>query len=319
MDERVIDIKPVWRWLLLHCAILPFRPQRSAEAYMKIWWPEGSPLIVISQRVLAQLRPQVKLPMALAMRYGQPSIDVALNELVVNHKVTEIRLIPLFPHYAMSSYETAVKKVETWVLAHNLKNEPARSYQKRTEPIVKLSVLPPFYKDPAYLQALVASAQDTLKRSYDHLLFSFHGIPERHLSKTDQHQHCLKSENCCTTPSAAHQTCYRHQCYETSKAFGARTGIAADKYSVAFQSRLGRETWLRPYTDHAIADLARQGVRRLAVICPAFVSDCLETLEEIGIRGRDAFLAAGGEELRLVPCMNEHPLWVAALKKWSVS
>jgi ferrochelatase len=183
-------------------------------------------------------------------------------------------------------------------------------------PGMKLQVQPPFYDQPDYIGALVGSAQEFLAKGYDHLLFSFHGLPERHLRKSDPTgRHCLATENCCQTANPAHATCYRAQCFKTVAAFVERAGIPPEKFSVAFQSRLGRDPWLRPYTDHELPQLASRGVKKLLVLCPAFVSDCLETLEEIGIRGRETFVEAGGTELTLIPCLNEHPLWIETLRK----
>src|SRR5260221_7669888 len=181
---------------------------------------------------------------------------------------------------------------------------------------MKVAVHPPYFDSPDYISALVASAADYLKKDYDHLLFSYHGIPERHLRKSDPTGcHCLQVENCCEIANAAHATCYRAQCFATTAAFVKRAGVPKEKYSVSFQSRLGRDPWLKPYTDYELPRLASSGVKRLLVICPAFVSDCLETLEEIGIRGRDSFLGAGGTQFAQIPCMNEHPLWLDALEK----
>jgi ferrochelatase len=299
MDGRVMDVPYLTRFLLVHGAILPFRPKQSAEAYHKIWWKEGSPLVVISQRVCSRLKAQLDVPVELAMRYQNPSISAALQHLT-RQGVEELLLIPLFPHYAMSSYETAVEEVKRLL--------PQSSVRE-------LSVLPPFYDDPDYITALVASAQPNLDAGYDHLLFSFHGLPERHLRKADQTGcHCLATADCCRTPSPALATCYRAQCFKTVDSFVRKAGAA--KYSIAFQSRLGRDPWLKPYTDFELVRLAQEGVKKLLVICPAFVSDCLETIEEIGLRGKQSFLEAGGRELVLIPCMNEHPLWLEALRRF---
>jgi ferrochelatase len=301
MDARVLDTPYPIRFGVVHGCILPFRPKLSAEAYHKVWLPEGSPLIVTSQRVQQQLQDRVAVPVELAMRYQQPSIEKALQSLL-DRGVQELLLICLFPHYAMSSYETAVERVKELLL--------------RMAPQVALKVVPPYYADPDYIKALVASATPYLEKNYDHLLFSFHGLPERHLHKSDTTGcHCLKVKNCCEVASPAHATCYRAQCYQTVKAFVAKAGIPEGKFSVAFQSRLGRDPWLKPYTDHELPQLAAAGVKRLGVICPAFVTDCLETLEEIGMRGRESFLKAGGKELELIPCLNEHPLWLAFLER----
>jgi ferrochelatase len=262
--------------------------------------PEGSPLVVISRNVQAKLQQQVSVPVELAMRYQNPSIPKAVRNLA-QKGVDELLLIPLFPHYAMSSFETAVERVKEVAAA--------------LAPQMRLKVQPPCFQDPDYITALVGSAQEFLKRDYDHLLFSFHGLPERHLRKSDPTgRHCLATDDCCTTASPAHATCYRAQCFKTVAAFVKQAGVPAGKYSVSFQSRLGRDPWLKPYTDFELPRLAQSGVKRLLVMCPAFVSDCLETLEEIGLRGREAFLEAGGTESTLIPCLNEHPLWLEALE-----
>ena len=299
MDGRVLDAPFPIRFFVVHGCILPFRPKQSAEAYHKIWRPEGSPLVVISKHVAAELQRRSPIPIALAMRYQNPSIESAIATLR-ERGVTELLLIPLFPHYAMSSFETAVERVKE-VLA-------------RRSPETSVTVMPPYFAHVDYIEALVASASDYLKRDYDHILFSFHGLPERHLRKSDPTcSHCLQVENCCEGAHPAHATCYRAQCFKTVEAFVQKAGVT--KYSVAFQSRLGKDPWLKPYTDFELIRLAEDGIKRLLVICPAFVSDCLETLEEIGIRGRDSFLQAGGSELTLIPCLNEHPLWIATLEK----
>ena len=181
---------------------------------------------------------------------------------------------------------------------------------------MKIVVQPPYGDAPDYIAALAASAANHLEAGYDHLLFSFHGIPERHLRKSDPTGgHCLTAPNCCETASPAHATCYRAQCFKTVAAFVAQAGIPANQFSISFQSRLGRDPWLKPYTDFELAELPKRGVKKLLVICPAFVSDCLETLEEIGLRGRETFLSAGGEWFAQIPCLNGHPLWISALEK----
>lgn len=301
MDGRVLDAPYPIRFGVVHFAILPFRPRQSAEAYHKIWTAEGSPLVVTSRKVRDHLQSRLDLPVELAMRYQNPSIPSAIAKLHAQN-VEELLLIPMFPHYAMSSFETAVRRVEE-VLAN-------------IAPQMSLSVMPPYYAQPDYIRALVASAADYLKRDYNHLLFSFHGIPERHLRKSDPTgSHCLVKDNCCSVPSPAHQTCYRAQCFQTVRAFAELSGLPADKFSISFQSRLGRDPWLRPYTDHVIEEMARAGTKKMLVICPAFVADCLETLEEIGMRGRESFVECGGQELTLIPCMNEQPAWISALEK----
>jgi ferrochelatase len=299
MDGRVIDVPWPLRAFVVGI-ILINRPRQSAGAYRKIWTPEGSPLVVTSRKVQAKLQERVTVPVELAMRYQNPPIADAVRKLAAQ-KIDEVLLIPMFPHFAMSSYETAVVRVKKVAAIF--------------APQMKITVQPPYFDLPDYIAALAASAKDYLETGYDHLLFSFHGVPERHLKKSDPTgSHCLATPNCCEVASPAHATCYRAQCFKTVAALVNRTGVLAGNYSVSFQSRLGREPWLKPYTDGMLAELPKRGVKKLLVICPAFVSDCLETLEEIGLRGRTTFLSAGGKEFAQIPCLNEHPLWLAALE-----
>jgi ferrochelatase len=306
MDPRVLDVPHLVRRMIVSWFILPKRPAESAEAYRSIWWDGGSPLLVISERVTEAVQARLDVPVGLSMRYGSPSIAHGLEKVLSagGDELEEVLFVPLYPHYAMSTVETAVVR--------------AREAMEELAPAgVRLTVLPPFYDNPRYIDALVESARDYLESDHDHLLFSYHGLPERHLRKTDPTGgHCLRVRDCCDTPSSAHDTCYRAQVFRTTEAFVNRAGVGAGTYSVAFQSRLGRDPWLTPFADAEIERLARDGVRRLLVICPAFVSDCLETLEEIGIRGRESFVAAGGEELRLIPCLNDHPRWIETLSTW---
>ncbi len=303
MDGRVLDTPWLIRWCVVNLAILPTRPAQSAEAYEKVWTPEGSPLVVSSLRIQEELQRRLgeESVVELAMRYQSPSIESAIIKLK-EAKVDETFVFPLFPHYAMSSFETAVVRVQELVA--------------QIAPAMRLKIATPYYNDPDYIAALTASAKPYLEEPYDHLMFSFHGLPERHLRKSDPTgSHCLTVPNCCEVSCAAHETCYRAQCYATVGAFVETTGIPAEKYSVAFQSRLGRDPWLKPYTDFELTRLAGEGVKKMLVICPAFVSDCLETLEEIAMRGQETFQEAGGEKLTLIPCMNEHPRWLEALEK----
>jgi ferrochelatase len=301
MDGRVLDAPYPVRWCIVHLRILPKRPVQSAEAYEKVWTPEGSPLVATSRKVREALQNRAGIRVELAMRYRHPSIPDAIRKLR-DEGIEELLLIPLFPHYAMSSYETAVERV--------------REVLAEMAPRMSLTVLPPYYDHPDYIRAMTAQASEFLQQDHDHLLFSFHGIPERHLRKSDPTgRHCLMSQDCCAGDCPALPTCYRAQCFKTAEAFARMASIPSHKYSIAFQSRLGREPWLKPYTDRVLEGLAQSGTKRLVVICPSFVSDCLETLEEIGMRGRQTFLDAGGQEFSLVPCLNEHPLWLAFLEK----
>lgn len=301
MDGRVLDVAWPIRFCIVNFAILPSRPKQSAEAYHTIWTPQGSPLVVTSRNVQAKLQTRVAAPVELAMRYQNPSIPSAVAKLR-DQGVTDLLLIPLFPHYAMSSYETAVERV--------------KEVAAKTAPWMKVSVQPPYYQDADYIDALVANAQPYLSKEFDLLLFSFHGVPERQIRKSDPTgKHCLQSPVCCEKPSPAHQFCYRAQCFRTAAAFTARAGLPKEKVANSFQSRLGRDPWLKPYTDYELERYAREGVKKIAVMCPAFVSDCLETLEEIGMRGRETFEQAGGSQFTLIPCLNEHPQWIAVLER----
>ncbi len=300
MDGRVLDAPYPVRFFVVYCLILPTRPKESAEAYEKVWLPEGSPLVVMSEKQTAALKQGLDLPVELAMRYQNPSIESAVEKLS-EQGVEELVVVPLFPHYAMSSYESAVVEVDR-VLAKSASQ-------------IEAVYVPPFYDDVEFIDSLVASASDSLAGDYDHLLFSFHGLPERHLRLSDPTgEHCLSCEDCCSGDHPAHKTCYRAQCYKTVEAFVEKAGVPKDKYSVAFQSRLGRDPWLKPYTDKVVAGLPEKGVKKLLVMCPAFVADCLETIEEIGMRAKEDFVEAGGEELTLIPCVNDHPRWLSALE-----
>lgn len=303
LDERVIDYPWLVRKPLVSGIIVPKRAENSAEAYKTIWTKEGSPLIVLSRQLQHALQEQLTEPVELAMRYGNPTPATAFENLLKRAPdLEEVIAIPLYPHYAMSSYETAV--------------EHAKDAYRRKKYKFKLSFIKPYYNDPLYIEALAASMSPYLQQTYDHILFSYHGIPERHIRKSDPTgQHCLKVNDCCNVPSVAHSTCYRHQCFTTTKLVTDKLNIPGDKFSIAFQSRLN-DGWLKPFTDIRLEELPKEGIKKLLIICPAFVSDCLETLEEIEMRGRESFMNAGGESYTMIPCLNTHPSWVNALAKW---
>ena len=303
MDERVIDVNPVLRNIIVRGIILQTRPKRSAKAYAKIWWDEGSPLIVLSNRFKNKVAEKVKIPVALGMRYGRGSIKEGLQELK-EQGVDEVLLVPLYPHYAMSSYETVVVK--------------AMEDQKAHFPDLKLTTMPAFFNNPDYIKVLAKSIAEQLESfEYDHLLFSYHGIPERHIRKSDPTKfHCKIDGQCCSTNSVAHHTCYRHQCYATTELIKKELKLDSDKVSSSFQSRLPNDPWLKPYTDFEFERLAKEGKKRLAVITPAFVSDCLETLEEIAMEGEEQFLEAGGTDYVHIPCLNDREDWVALMARW---
>ena len=303
MDERVID-EPLWlRTLLVKGIILNTRPRKSAKAYQKIWWDEGSPLIVLSNRLLEKVNDMTSIPISLAMRYGNPSIESGISELY-NKGVKEILLIPLYPQYAMASTETIL------VLAEEIRKEKF--------PDIKFTNIPSFYNHSDYIKVLSESIQNYLKgKDWEHLLFSYHGIPERHVRKTDiTNSHCKIDSNCCSTSSPAHEFCYRHQCYETTRQVVDYLKLKDGTYSSSFQSRLAGQPWLQPYTDKVVEGFAKSGTKKMAIVTPAFVSDCLETLEEIAMEAKEDFEERGGEEFYVVPCLNDDIEWAKVLSRW---
>lgn len=302
-DERVID-KPgstLLRALLVQGIIIPFRAKNSAHAYASVWTEKGSPLVVTSRNTQTKLQSSTTLPVALAMNYGTPSIPDALVRLV-DQGVKRLLLFPQYPHYAMSSWETVVAKVH---------REAAR-----LAPSMKIECVQPYYQDDDYISALVESARPYLAKAHDHLLFSYHGIPVRHLTKADSSgAHCQIVPDCCITCSPIHSTCYKAQITRTTHLFAQKAGLDPAKWSLSFQSRIAGEPWIAPFTDHLFEQLPKQGRKRLLVITPAFVTDCLETLEEIRIQGAENFKAAGGEWFEHIPCLNDQPVWIEFLKK----
>jgi protoporphyrin/coproporphyrin ferrochelatase len=308
MDGFVIDVPKPLRWFLVNVMIVPRRKKQSAKAYQKVQLPEGSPLLVytrnFAEKVAAQLAGQDdRYIVDYAMRYGNPSIKSALERLC-DYDPSKIIVMPLYPQYAESSFETAV--VET---------------KKRAEELGlggRLVFFPPFYNRPEFISAYANHIVETFKgEAIDHFVFSFHSLPLRHLKRLDRSgRHCAIRSDCCLEISAVNQNCYRAQCMFTARAMAEQLGLNEDAYSVSFQSRLGRAEWIGPQTEDLLRQLARQGLKRVAVACPSFVADCLETVEEIAMRARDAFIRAGGEELRLIPSLNSDPAWVDAVIRW---
>jgi len=306
-DRRVIDINPVGRALLLYGVILPFRPKRSAAAYRKIWTPAGSPLLVhgraLTAAVAERLGPSWRVE--LAMRYGRPSIDDALGRLFAPDAPALERLVvlPIYPQYASSSTGSTLERVL------------ARLAPRTVVPA--LSFVQDFYLDPGFIEASVTIAREALAGfGPDHVLMSFHGLPERQVKACDPTgAHCLARASCCDRIVDANARCYRAQAFATARAIAQDLDLGAlgAGWSIGFQSRLGRTPWIRPFTDEVLIELAKAGKRRLAVLTPSFTADCLETLEEIGMRARESFVAAGGEDLLQVPCVNAHPRWVDAV------
>jgi ferrochelatase len=299
-DPRVIDIPAPLRWILLNAFILPFRPRKSAEAYAKVWTSGGSPLVVHSRAFAEKLQGLLgdDYRVALAMRYGNPSIPSVL-EALLREPLKELVILPLYPQYASSSTGTAVEAALR-ALAPQWNIPPVR-------------MAGAFFDHPAWLNAMTENASARLAAFRpDHVLFSYHGLPERHIRKSEcVPGHCLAAgDACCASIDARNAFCYRAQCFATTRALTARLGLDPARVSTAFQSRLGRTPWIKPYTDEVLVTLAQSGVKRLAVFSPSFVADCLETLEEMEIRGAESFRAAGGEALELIPALNSSDIWV---------
>ncbi len=304
MDERVIDKPYLLRSLLVKGIIVPTRAKNSAEAYSKIWTDEGSPLIVISKQLQQEVQKNFEVPVELVMRYQNPSSTYVLDKLhKENPQLKEIILLPLYPHYAMSSYETAVEDIR-------------KVYQKKKYAFI-LKTIKPFYNNEEYIYALSESISPYLQNDYDKILFSYHGLPERHIMKSDvTGHHCLQVNRCCHIDSPAHKFCYRHQTITTTELVTNALNIPQEKVEQTYQSRLGRDPWLLPSTQERLPQLPKEGIKKLLVVCPAFVSDCLETLEEISIQARETFLNAGGESFQFIPCMNTQSQWVQTVTNW---
>lgn len=304
MDKRVIDKPYLLRTLLVKGIIVPFRAKNSSEAYKKIWTEDGSPLIVISKQLQKEVQKNFDMPVELVMRYRHPTSEYVLEKLhKENPQLKEILLLPLYPHYAMSSYETAAIDVT------------ATHCKKKYASLLK--AIKPFYNDEMYIHALSESIRPYLQNEYDKILFSYHGLPERHIRKSDvTGNHCLQVNNCCHINSPAHKFCYRHQTITTTELITKALQIPQEKAEQTFQSRLGKDPWLLPSTQERLPQLPNEGVKKLMVVCPAFVSDCLETLEEIAMQAKETFLNAGGESFTFIPCMNTQPLWVQTITDW---
>ena len=298
-DPDVISLPAPLRWLLLEGVILRTRPRKSAEAYKKIWTDRGSPLMFHTLDLAEQVRKRVapSTEVAVAMRYGEPSIANVLKTLK-DKNVDDVCLLPLYPQYARASTKTVVDKV--------------RLEAKKLGYAPTLSIVPAFYDDDGYLEGYITAAREMLK-SYqpDRVLLSFHGYPERYL-KEDSQGHCLRSSDCCDVVVDANRDCYLRQCKVTARLNMQRLGLKPDSTVICFQSRL-QDSWVKPFTDVVVVDAAKAGAKKLLVLSPAFVADCLETLEELELRAAEDFRAHGGQEVRLVPSLNASPAWADAL------
>lgn len=299
-DKRVIDINWFLRLLLVNLLIVPFRTRRSQRAYRQIWRSPaegGSPLLFFSHRFAAEIQKKLPSPIvvSIAMRYSKPSISTAISALI-DQGIDNLLIFPLFPQYSSAANGSAI--------------EAALACLAKQKEIPRLQVVNCFYDQEFYLQPLTASIGKHLRdEKSDFLLFSYHGLPERQLP-------CQQVKGCCAQPSVNNRLCYRFHCQQTSQAVAQRLQLSKDFYATSFQSRLGRIPWIKPYSDEKIKDLARQGVKNLAVVCPSFVADCLETLEEVGMQLHDDFIRYGGQKLTLIPCLNYTEQWVESCSSY---
>ena len=301
MGPRVIDIPWAGRAALVHGIILRVRPSKSAEAYEKVWTERGSPLLFHGQDLVTGLQGQLgdAVRVSLAMRYQNPSVEKALEDYAA-HGIDDVVVVPLFPQYSQAAWASAYDEVVR--VAGRMQNTP------------NLRFVAPFYDHPAFLDAVAAVSRPHLDAFRpDRVLMSFHGLPEKHVKKSDASgAHCLKAKDCCHVLTHANRFCYSAQSYATARGVAARLDLGPQDYEVAFQSRLTKK-WIQPFTDVRLEQLPKEGVKRVAVLCPSFVSDCLETIEEIGMQAKETFVEAGGEDLLAVPCVNAEPPWVDAL------
>lgn len=304
MDERVIDVNLMARTLLVKGLIVPFRAPKSAKLYQEIWSDRtGSPLkhYSIIQTNLLKKRLGNDYHVELAMRYQNPSIESALKKLK-DAQVSSIRVLPLFPQYASASTGSVLEKVMNVV--------------SKWQSIPHLSFISSFHDNELMIETFAENAQKHHPDTYDHILFSFHGLPESQLKSGDHlHKHCLKTPNCCNILTNDNQFCYAAQCYDTARLIAKKLSLNPSTYTVCFQSRLGTDPWVKPYTSEVIKELANKGAKRLLVLCPAFVADCLETIYEVTVEYGNEFKALGGEHVQLVESLNDHPKWIAALEE----
>lgn len=313
MDKWVIDLPWALRWILVNMMIVPRRKNPSSQLYRSIWTERGSPLLVHTQDLASEVVRHAGggFKVAIAMRYGNPSIAEGLAELL-REGVDDVTVLPLYPQYAESTTRSSVEECERVLSRLSSEASAAR---------VRMKVIKPFYDHVEYLDAMetviresLSATDAALTSSSDHMLFTFHGLPVKHLRRIDGGRGiCYSQESCCAEISARNQNCYRAQCLATARILAKRLGLGNTQWSAAFQSRMGRGRWIEPYTEETLVKLAHSGVKRLFVAAPSFTADCLETIEEISARGRKLFKAAGGDEMIVAPCLNSHPAWVKAV------
>jgi len=300
-DDLVIDLPKPIQQLILRLFILPFRPKKTQEAYKLIWGENGSPLIENTKNIANSLQRKTGWNVDFAMRYQNPSILNSIKKYKDNN-ITNVTILPLYPHNAISttlSTELAIKQIVKIIF-----------------PKIKLSFINPFYNHPLYIEALSSSIKPYLS-NIDKLIFSYHGIPERHIKKGDvSNSHCMKIDDCCKIDCKAAYNCYKSNVLTTSELCSRQLKLEKDQWMISFQSRVTiiDPNWLKPYTDIELVKLPKNGIKKIAVVCPSFVADCLETLEEIKIRGKETFQEAGGKEFTYIPCLNNNEHFISLLE-----
>lgn len=303
MDRYVIDIPFFNRWLLVNLIIAPFRAPKSAIEYQKVWTEKGSPLLTYGLELEKAIQQTLgnDFFVKMAMRYQNPSIKHVLKAFRDNH-INEILAIPLYPQYADATTGSTIEKV-------NIELKKISDYN----PSVKF--INYFYHQDFYLQTFIETAKEQIKdKSFDHFVFSYHGLPERQILKSSAE--CSLNETCCAGKNEFNEFCYRFQCFETTRLIANKLNINENNYSVCFQSRLGKQEWIKPYTEQVIKELAQKGIKNIAVFAPSFIADCLETTVEIGEQYKNLFLEQGGENLTLIDSLNNHPVWISNLSEF---
>lgn len=302
MDKRVIDIPFLGRWLLVNGIIAPFRAPKSAEEYRKLFDERGSPLKYYTEDItdLLAKRLNENYSVKFAMRYQSPSIQSALDEFK-EEEVSALHVIPLFPQYASATSGSVIDKV--------------MEITKEWQIIPDIKFTAQFLEEELFIDTIVDQGKRLMdKTTYDHFLFSYHGLPERQIRKGSYGEYCQLG-SCCDTLNEHNRYCYRAQCFETTRLVAAKLGIDSSNYTVCFQSRLGKTPWVQPYTEDVLKELAEKGIKKVLAFSPAFVSDCLETTIEVGETYQEDFVEAGGEQWDLVPSLNAEKKWVDCLEK----
>lgn len=305
MDEYVIDLPFLSRWMLVNLIIAPLRAPKSAEIYQQLWTENGSPLMYYGKevRTLLQVKLGSETNVYLAMRYQNPSINSVLKQVKADG-ITDLQVIPLYPQYASSSTKTCIEKVKTELNKLNFNSNT--------------SFVENFVQNELFIETFADLGNKYWKTGdFDKVVFSYHGIPERHVLKDSVDNYCQISDTCCAKYHGKNRLCYRAQCYETSRLIAAKMNLKETDYEVVFQSRLAsraKDPWLKPYADLVIADLPKQGIKKVLCFSPSFIADCLETTIEVGVEFKEIFEENGGEKWQLVESLNDNPKWIDALE-----